>query len=112
VDLFEAANQLSGPTANLYKIALVVLLALSFKAVMRWRAMLTVGNAVVDVAAGLRLRLAHALLYSRWDDLIDQSTGAVAARFGRESLWAAYTYRNLCAAIAAALQALVYAIVI
>jgi ATP-binding cassette subfamily C protein len=105
----EMALRQLGVPPTVSALALVVALALFLKAGFRWIAMAQVGAAVATVAAELRMRLLHALLRARWSHFATQSVGRAASALSRDAFWAAFAYRDACAALAASLQLVVYA---
>lgn len=90
----------------------LILVALLAKGLFRWLAMRRVGDTVARVARDLRVRLMRAMMRARWSHVASVRAGALASSISREAFWGANAYRNACAAAAAALQALVYAVVV
>ena len=87
----------------------VVVAAVATKALLRWLAMRQVGYSVSHVAADLRSDLVRAVLAARWSYLVRESAGGLAQTLTRDAFWAAFTYRKACTALAAAIEATVYA---
>ncbi|MBV9775154.1 MAG: ATP-binding cassette domain-containing protein [Gemmatimonadetes bacterium] len=105
-----AALGLIGVRPSLGALFALVALALFAKAAFRWAAMAQVGSSVAAVAAELRLRLLRALLSARWSHFAGQPLGRAAGGLSRDAFWAAFAYRDACAALAAAIQLVVYAV--
>ncbi len=95
------------PTLGVLLAAIAV--ALATKALLRWVAMAHVGAVVAETAERFRLRLVRGLLGARWGYLEERPSGHLASALIREAQWAAYAYRDACAALAGAIQLGVYA---
>lgn len=106
----EAGLRLAGVRPSLGALFALIALALFAKAAFRWLAMAQVGASVAAVAAELRLRLLRALLSARWSHFAGEPAGRVAGGLSRDAFWAAFAYRDACAALAAGIQLAVYAV--
>ncbi|HET7320867.1 MAG TPA: ABC transporter ATP-binding protein [Longimicrobiaceae bacterium] len=101
-----------GPHPDTLVLCGVVVAAIVAKAGFRWVAMTQVGVAVAAVAAELRTRLLAALFSARWSHFAELPIGGVAGTLTRDAYWAAFAYRDACAALAAAIQLAVYALAV
>lgn len=89
-----------------------IVVALLLKAGFRLLAMRQVGYTLARVGRDLRVRLMKALMQVRWLYFTSQPEGQFANAISTEAYRAAMAYKHVCAALASAIQVLVYASVI
>jgi ATP-binding cassette subfamily C protein len=97
-----------GVTPTLDVLLLLIVVALSVKAALRFLAMHAVSETVARVSADLRLRVLRAVMAARWRYFATAPTGVIANALSHEALRAAGAYRNACIAVAALVQIAVY----
>lgn len=71
-------------------------------------AMRQIGNAVADIAAGLRLGLVEALLRARWAYYVRQPIGRFSTSLGADSIAAGEAYNALMQMLSQGVQAIIY----
>lgn len=91
-------------------VGLLVLLvaAMTAKAVLLWLAQRQVGYTVAHVSMDLRLRVIRAVMDARWEFFVRTPAGRLANAVGTEAHRAAWAYRQACSALAGFIQAVVY----
>jgi ATP-binding cassette, subfamily C, bacterial len=97
-----------GITPTLGNLLVVIVLAMTAKAVILWTAMRQVGFTVARVTTDLRMGLLRALLGAKWRHFTSHATGRFANAMSGEVNRAAAAYREGCVLIAGLVQVAVY----
>ena len=97
-----------GLDATLGVLLVVIVVGMTVKAGFMWLAGNQIGFTTAQIATDLRLLLIRALLRARWSYFTGQPVGHVANAIGNEAHRAAGAYREVCALLAGAIQALLY----
>ena len=100
-----------GLKASLGVLLMLIVAAMSLKALLLWLGMRYVGFATADVTAELRLDLLRGLLHARWPYFQGQSKGQLANALGTEAQRASSTFLQACTMFANAVLLAVYALV-
>ncbi|HCW90542.1 MAG TPA: ABC transporter ATP-binding protein [Marinobacter sp.] len=90
---------------------LVIVIGMTLSSLLILLANRQVGYAVAHVATDLRLALIRALMGSRWEYYLRQSTGRLANAIASEAFRAATGYEHGANVLALAMQAVVYAVI-
>ncbi|MDY6815670.1 MAG: ABC transporter transmembrane domain-containing protein, partial [Pseudomonadota bacterium] len=90
---------------------LVIVIGMTLSSLLILLANREVGYAVAHVATDLRLALIRALMGSRWEYYLRQSTGGLANGIASEAFRAATGYEHGANVLALAVQAVVYAVI-
>src|SRR5690606_30382249 len=89
----------------------VLVVGITFKAILLWLAMRQVGFTVARVAYELRLEMVAALLKAKWSYIGSQAFGGFAASITGESNRAATAYREACVMLGGLLQVVMYLVI-
>ena len=106
IDLFQSL----GVSPSLYTFLIVILVAVSLKAVAMWFAMTRTAMIVADLMADWRLGIMSALASAPSQSFSSHRTGSVSTTLIHETDRAGNAFRESCAALAAFLQIVVYAV--
>ena len=97
-----------GIPASLVSMLVVIVVAITLKAVFRWLATKQVGYTVAQMATDLRLRLIRALLQARWSFFARKPTGFFANAISSEARRASTAYQMATKVVADLIQVLIY----
>ena len=97
-----------GIPAGLLPMLVVIVVAISLKAVFRWLATRQVGYTVARTATDLRLRLIRALLEARWSFFARKPTGYFANAISSEARRASSAYQMASKVVADLIQVMIY----
>jgi ATP-binding cassette subfamily C protein len=87
----------------------MIVLGMALKGGFYLLAMKQVGYTVAHVSTDLRLTFIRTMLRTRWSYFTGQPAGRISNAIGSEAIRAAASYRSVCALMASAIQALIYA---
>jgi ATP-binding cassette, subfamily C, bacterial len=97
-----------GLAPTLPLLLLIVVLAITTKALFQFLAMWKAGNTVAHVATDLRLAYIDAVLGARWSYFVHERAGNIATAVSAEAHRAAMAYRHACSVVALLVQSVVY----
>jgi ATP-binding cassette subfamily C protein len=101
-----------GLIPTILNLLVVLVISMALKAVLVYTANKKVGYMVAQVATDLRLGLIRALFASRWEYFIQQPVGRFTNAMATEAKRAANAYLSGIKAVAAAINALIYGIIV
>lgn len=107
----QGALEAIGVQATLGSLLVLIIGAITAKAIFLWLAMKQVGYTVAGVTLDLRLQLVRALLRARWRYFGSQPVGQFANAISSEAIRAASAYREACIVMAGVIQVLAYLVV-
>ena len=105
---FERVFAVAGQTPSLGGLLVLIVVAISLKALLMLLAMAQVGYSAAHVAMDLRLAFIRALLRARWAHFVDQRAGDLASAVSVEPTRAANAYVASCRALSSGIQLLIY----
>jgi ATP-binding cassette subfamily C protein len=101
-----------GLPSSLGILLTLIVVAMVLKGAFRWSAMKQVGYTVAQIATDLRLRLIRGLMEAQWTYFTSRSTGHFANAISTEAHRASSAYRMACTAMAAAIQLVIYLLIV
>ena len=104
----ERVFALTGSAPSLGGLLVLIVVAISLKALLMLLAMAQVGYSAAHVAMDLRLAFIRALLRARWAHFVDQRAGDLASAVSIEPTRAANAYVSACRVLSAVIQLVIY----